>query len=212
MSGKIYTKTGDGGQTGLYSGERISKTDPLITACGTVDELNSHLGAVLAARPVERVAAVIRPLQAMLFELGADLATLPGPRKIRRMDETDIQRVECQIDEAASILPELHEFEPPGGTPAAAQIHIARTVARRAERDALVAAASHPLNHRALVFLNRLSDLLFSLARLENAEATGQKATSFQAGQSGSSLNAETLQTAQPTTNESRIDTVTSEG
>ncbi len=174
MSGKIYTKTGDGGQTGLYSGERISKTDPLIAACGTIDELNSHLGAALAARPVERVAAELRPLQGLLFELASDLATLPGSRAIRRFSEADIARIEGQIDEITSALPELHEFVPPGGTPAAAQIHIARTVARRAEREALTASEAHPLNHRALVFLNRLSDLLFTLARLENAETTGQ--------------------------------------
>ena len=169
MSGKIYTKTGDAGETGLYSGERVSKTNPLIATCGTIDELNSHLGAALAARPVERVAEELRPLQGLLFELAADLATLPGSREIRRIDAVDIARIERGIDEASAALPPLREFIPPGGTPAAAQIHIARTVARRAEREALAASASHPLNPRALVFLNRLSDLLFTLARLENA-------------------------------------------
>jgi cob(I)alamin adenosyltransferase len=169
MSGKIYTKTGDGGQTGLYSGERVSKTDPLIAVCGTIDELNSHLGAALAALPVDRVAAALRPLQALLFELAADLATLPGSRQIRRIDADDIARLERQIDEAGAALPPLRNFVPPGGTPAAAQIHIARTVARRAEREALEAAMAHPLNDRALVFLNRLSDFLFELARLENS-------------------------------------------
>jgi cob(I)alamin adenosyltransferase len=169
MSGKIYTKTGDGGQTGLYSGERVSKTDPLIAACGTIDEVNSHLGAALAARPEERVAAALRPIQGMLFELGADLATLPGSREIRRIGDEDIGELERQIDEATMALPPLRGFVPPGGTPAASQIHIARTVARRAEREALAASAMHPLNDRALVFLNRLSDLLFVLARLENA-------------------------------------------
>jgi cob(I)alamin adenosyltransferase len=169
MSGKIYTKTGDAGQTGLFSGERISKTDPLIAACGTVDELSSHLGAALAARPSQRVAEVIAPMQNLLIELAADLATLPGSREIRRVGSKDIERLEKQIDETCSQLPPLHEFLPPGGTPAAAQIHIARTVARRAEREALCASATHPLNHQALVFLNRLSDLLFVLARMENA-------------------------------------------
>jgi cob(I)alamin adenosyltransferase len=169
MRGKIYTKTGDGGLTGLYSGERISKTDPLIAACGTIDELNSHIGAALAARPAERVAEALRPIQQWLFELAADLATLPGSREIRRFGEDDIGNLERQIDEATAALPPLHDFVPPGGTPAAAQIHIARTVARRAEREALAAAGSHPLNGRALVFLNRLSDFLFVLARLENS-------------------------------------------
>jgi cob(I)alamin adenosyltransferase len=169
MSGKIYTKTGDAGQTGLYSGERVSKTDPLIAACGTIDELNSHLGAALAAGPVERVAEQLRPLQGLLFELAADLATLPGSRHIRRIDADDIARIERGIDDASAALPPLRDFIPPGGTPAAAQIHIARTVARRAEREALTASAAHPLNERALVLLNRLSDFLFVLARLENA-------------------------------------------
>jgi cob(I)alamin adenosyltransferase len=169
MGGKIYTKTGDRGQTGLYSGERISKTDPLIGACGTIDELNSHLGAALAAQPVERVREALRPIQGLLFELAADLATLPGSREIRRIGEGDIALLEQGIDEAQAALPPLREFLPPGGTPAAAQIHIARTVARRAEREVLAASATHPLNERALVFLNRLSDFLFVLARVENA-------------------------------------------
>lgn len=169
MSGKIYTKTGDGGQTGLYSGERISKTDPLIAACGTIDELNSHIGAALAARPVERVAGVLGPLQRVLIELAADLATLPGAREIRRFGDSDIAEIERQIDELGETLPPLREFLAPGGTAAAAQIHIARTVARRAEREALAAAGTHPLNGHALVFLNRISDLLFVLARVENA-------------------------------------------
>lgn len=169
MSGKIYTKTGDAGQTGLYSGERVSKTDPLIAACGTIDELNSHLGAALAAWPKERVAEVLRPLQRLLFDLAADLATLPGSREIRRIGEEDISHLERNIDAISQSLPPIHEFIPPGGTPAAAQIHIARTVARRAEREALAASAIHPLNRQALVYLNRLSDLLFELARLENS-------------------------------------------
>jgi cob(I)alamin adenosyltransferase len=169
MSGKIYTKTGDGGQTGLYSGERISKTDPLIVACGTIDELNSHIGAALSAQPVERVAGVLVPLQLMLIDLAADFATLPGSREIRRFEDSDIAGIEQQIDELGATLPPLREFVPPGGTPAAAQIHIARTVARRAEREALAASAAHSLNPKALVFLNRLSDLLFTLARVENA-------------------------------------------
>jgi cob(I)alamin adenosyltransferase len=169
MSGKIYTKTGDAGQTGLYSGERVSKTDPLIAACGTIDELNSHLGAALAARPVERIAEALRPLQGLLFELAADLATLPGTRDIRRIGADDIARIERGIDEASGALPPLRDFIPPGGTPAAAQIHIARTVARRAEREALRASEAHPLNEQALVLLNRLSDFLFVLARWENA-------------------------------------------
>lgn len=163
---KIYTKTGDTGETSLYSGERVGKVDPLVEAYGTLDECNCQLGVALAALPAEPVRAALERLQSALFDLAADLATLPGGRAVRRTGADDISGIEAAMD--AINVPPLRAFVLPGGTPAAAALHVARTVARRAEREALRATAVHEINPRALIYLNRLSDYLFLLARLEN--------------------------------------------
>ena len=168
MSKKIHTRTGDAGETGMFSGERVPKFHPLVAAYGTVDELNSLLGVVLSAKPAPAVRDILAPLQERLVELATDLATSPAKRGIKRMDDADIRAMEAVMDGISAVLPELRSFIPPSGTPAAAHLHVARTVARRAEREAFSAARSHCVNPGALAYLNRLSDLLFLLARYEN--------------------------------------------
>jgi cob(I)alamin adenosyltransferase len=165
---KIYTKTGDAGETGLFSGERVPKDHLLVRAYGTLDELNSHLGVVLASQPCEEVALSIRRLQTLLFDAGADLATRPGGRAVRRIDSKDVVDLETQMDLLQARLPALRNFILPGGTPAAAQLQLARAVARRCERETCAAQREFPLTPALLLFLNRLSDYLFLLARLEN--------------------------------------------
>jgi cob(I)alamin adenosyltransferase len=165
---KIYTKTGDEGQTGLFSGERVDKSHRLVEAYGTLDELNSQLGVVLAARPQEEIRTLLHRLQILLFDAGADLATRPGHRTIRRIEAEDVAAMESQMDAISERLPALRAFILPGGTPAAAALQLARTVARRAERAALRAHESDPVNGQLLILLNRISDYLFLLARLEN--------------------------------------------
>jgi cob(I)alamin adenosyltransferase len=165
---KIYTKTGDLGETGLFSGERVQKSHPLVAAYGTSDELCSHLGVVVAHEPAPAVQAILVSLQGSLFDLGADLATPLGTREIPRISEVEIRELEGIIDHLSAQLPPLRAFILPSGTPAAAHLHVARTVARRNEREVAAAAATTPINPNALIFLNRLSDLLFLLARYEN--------------------------------------------
>lgn len=165
---KIYTKTGDNGQTALFSGERVAKHHALVETYGTVDETNSLLGVALAQQLQTPVAAAVRSLQALLFQLGADLATLPGERNIQRITEAEILAMESAMDEISAHLPALRHFILPGGTPGAATLQLARTVSRRAERRAVEAAEDLPLNPQALILLNRLSDYLFLLARWEN--------------------------------------------
>lgn len=165
---KIYTKTGDRGETGLFSGERVAKDHLLVRAYGTLDELNSVLGVVLASEPVDEVRLLVHRLQILLFEAGADLATRPEGRSVRRIAEEDVLEIEERLDALEERLPELRSFILPGGTPAAARLQVARTVCRRAEREAIAAHAEFPLNPRLLELLNRLSDYLFLLARLEN--------------------------------------------
>jgi cob(I)alamin adenosyltransferase len=168
---KIYTKTGDSGETGLFSGRRVSKTHGLVEAYGTLDELNSCLGVVLACGPGPQVCEEVTRLQVLLFQAGADLATEANSRPVDRIDEGDVRDLETRIDRISSTLPASKAFVMPGGAPAAAHLHVARTVCRRAERDAIAAAADSPVNPHLLVWLNRLSDFLFLLARLANQEA-----------------------------------------
>jgi len=165
---KIYTKTGDLGETGLFSGERVSKSHPLVAAYGTSDELCSHLGVVLAHGPSPSVRDILVRLQGTLFELGADLATPLETRDVGRISKVEIQELEDIIDRLSAELPPIRAFILPSGTPAAAHLHVARTVARRNEREVAAAAPSAQINTNVLVFLNRLSDLLFVLARYEN--------------------------------------------
>ncbi|MEX1011402.1 MAG: cob(I)yrinic acid a,c-diamide adenosyltransferase [Balneolaceae bacterium] len=170
---KIYTKQGDAGQTALFGGERVPKDALRISAYGTVDELNSLIGVVLTLSPCEKVRPLLESLQHQLFLLGSDLATpLEKKQRIRRISSDEVAWMEAAIDELDKALTALKQFILPGGTPAAATLHMARTVCRRAERDAVACSQKEsPLNEQAIIYLNRLSDLLFVLARHENHQA-----------------------------------------
>lgn len=171
---KIYTRTGDRGTTALFGGDRVEKNHPRIAAYGTVDEANSLLGVALAHLDAEDEASaeIIDRLQHELFVLGADLATPVGSKPVvPRIDTNHVERLESDIDELQRDLPPLKHFVLPGGAPAAAALHHARTVCRRAERLAFEAASADELNEHALTYLNRLSDLLFVLARAVNHRA-----------------------------------------
>ncbi len=163
---RIYTRGGDSGETSLGDGSRTSKLDPLVEAYGAVDELNSLVGWVAV---VVRDARITR-IQNELFDLGADLSVpfVEGDGKLR-VDQAAIDRLEADCDDANALLSELKSFVLPGGSEAAARLHIARAVCRRAERVALAASRERPVNPLAVVYLNRLSDLLFILARAANA-------------------------------------------
>jgi cob(I)alamin adenosyltransferase len=165
---KIYTRGGDKGQTSLGDGSRTSKLDPRIRAYGVVDELNSQLGVVLSGEVPEELRAPLQRLQNQLFDVGADLS-VPYPSDDERLRTTQamVDELEALCDQHNAELPELRSFVLPGGTAAAAGLHVARTVARRAELTALEA----DVNPLARVFLNRASDLLFIFARRANALA-----------------------------------------
>jgi cob(I)alamin adenosyltransferase len=169
---RIYTRGGDLGQTSLGDGTRVTKLDARIAAFGTVDELNALLGVVLAGKPSAGMAPLLERVQNELFDVGADLS-VPYAADDRRLRVTQapIDALEQACDEWNASLAELRSFVLPGGTETAARLHVARTVCRRAERDALAAAREHDTNPLVAVYLNRLSDLLFILARAANAEA-----------------------------------------
>lgn len=181
---KIYTKTGDDGTTGLVSGERIRKDAARVHAYGEVDELNSVLGVILieAARDssefASRIRSILAPVQHDLFDLGADLATPVAPNEAPgaalRIVPSQTQRLESAIDGLNANLKPLNSFVLPGGTPLAAQLHIGRTVARRAERSVVTLLATEPdqTSAESVRYLNRLSDLLFVAARVANADGT----------------------------------------
>lgn len=159
---KIYTRTGDSGTTGLADGARAPKDCPRVEAIGAVDELNSVLGMVLAHPLPEPVAQCLAAVQHELFDLGGELS-LPerpaiGPEHIQRLEQT--------LDELNAALPPLREFILPGGTPAAAACHLARAVCRRAERRVVTLAREEPVPAHPQIYLNRLSDLLFVVARV----------------------------------------------
>ncbi len=163
---KIYTRTGDDGSTGLFSGERVAKNHPRIEACGAVDELNSHLGVAVSCQPAETVAEAIRRVQNDLFSLGADLASCVESSSA--WSEAGVAWLEENIDRMTAELEPLRKFILPGGSPAAAQIHVARAVCRRAERRVLSLGAEETIPQAAKIYLNRLSDYLFTLGRYEN--------------------------------------------
>ncbi len=165
---KIYTRTGDDGSTSLFSGDRVPKSHLRVEAYGTVDELNSVLGVARSARPTAPVETLLASLQSELFQLGADLATPGESRHVTRIDENQIAALEAEIDRMDTKLPTLKNFILPGGTPAAAHLHVARTICRRAERQTVLLAAHDAVNAHAVTYLNRLSDFLFTLARYEN--------------------------------------------
>lgn len=178
---KIYTRTGDKGTTGLVDGSRIAKSDPLMAAIGDVDEANSMVGlAVTALAPDSDAAAMLGRVQNELFDLGADLATPADPETgfspspmMLRIIASQIKRLEDEMDAMNARLPNLTSFILPGGSDAAARVHLARAVTRRAERAAVSAGAGRALNPLALAYLNRLSDHLFTLARALNATGSG---------------------------------------
>jgi len=165
---KIYTRGGDQGETSLGDGSRVSKLDPRIEAFGAVDEVNAIIGLVLAGDLPRKLRTPLIRVQNELFDLGADLSVpWAGPDDKLRVTPAMVYGLERDCDELNAPLPDLRSFVLPGGSEAAARLHVARTVARRAERAAL-AADVHPL---ARVYLNRLSDLLFIAARAANAAA-----------------------------------------
>ena len=168
---RIYTRGGDTGETSLGDGSRVSKLDGRIEAFGAVDELNAALGLVLAGNLPDELRGVIARVQNELFDVGADLSVPAGVGGRLRVEQSMVDRLEQDCDRFNAELPELRSFVLPGGTEAAARLHVARTLCRRAERDVLRAAAKHDLGPLVAVYLNRLSDLLFVLARAENALA-----------------------------------------
>jgi cob(I)alamin adenosyltransferase len=168
----IYTKTGDQGETSLGDGRRVSKTDPRIVAYGTVDELNSVLGCVLSMGPSSEISQILTRIQNDLFDVGADLCVpetdQPPKHTPLRITAAQVEQLEHEIDSANARLQPLTSFILPGGTPAAAQLHVARTVCRRSEIEVLRLMESERINAHVLIYLNRLSDLLFVLARCAN--------------------------------------------
>ena len=169
---RIYTKSGDKGQTSLGDGSRVPKTDSRIVAYGTVDELNSLIGVVVAAGPPEPVASGLKHIQNDLFDVGADLcvpvASGTEAEGHLRVTPEQVTQLERWIDGATDQLQPLKSFVLPGGTTASAHLHLARTVCRRAEIKILLLAESTPINPQVTIYLNRLSDLLFVWARLCN--------------------------------------------
>lgn len=174
---RIYTKTGDAGDTGLGDGRRVQKDHPRIEAIGAVDELNAVLGLLLAESPDVPEHGLLQSIQNDLFDVGADLC-LPAaadeqPGQKLRVTATQAERLESAIDRLNADLKPLTSFILPGGSPAAAWCHLARTVCRRAERAVVTLMRSEPVNPTVLVFLNRLSDLLFVLGRHFNHQGRG---------------------------------------
>lgn len=166
---RIYTRGGDAGETSLGDGSRVSKLDLRIAAYGTVDELNAVLGVVLVGDCPTEIRDVLARVQNELFDLGADLSVPFGVTDRLRITHEQISAIESDCDRFNAELPDLTSFVLPGGSEAAARLHVARAVCRRAEREALEAAEELEINRLALVYLNRLSDLLFILARTANA-------------------------------------------
>lgn len=171
---KIYTKSGDDGTTGLFGGGRVKKDDARVEAYGTIDETNAVVGNARALGLPAAMDALLGRVQEDLLVLGAELACVPGKEDKLGMSPiaaADIERLEQAIDAAELELPPLKNFILPGGSAAAAALHQARTVCRRAERRALAASGETPIRREILVYLNRLSDLLFVLARRANRES-----------------------------------------
>ncbi|WP_240096123.1 cob(I)yrinic acid a,c-diamide adenosyltransferase [Thermomonas flagellata] len=168
---KIYTRTGDDGSTGLGDGSRTGKDAPRVSAYGTVDEANSCLGLLLACALPDDVRALLVRIQHQLFDLGGELC-IPGHAAI---SDADIAALEAQLDHYNAPLPPLKDFILPGGGEAAARCHLARTVVRRAERETVALSRLEPVRPQAIGYLNRLSDLLFVLARvLARADGHGE--------------------------------------
>jgi cob(I)alamin adenosyltransferase len=174
---KIYTRTGDGGDTGLFGGGRVSKDHPRVEAYGQVDELNAAIGLALSLDPAAFARDLLVAVQSDLFTIGAELAT-PEPAKLEKVlkgrgtiGDASIAALEGAIDQHEATLSPLKNFILPGGHPKAAALHLARTVCRRAERAVVTLRAGEQISASVQVYLNRLSDLLFVLARAANAAA-----------------------------------------
>jgi cob(I)alamin adenosyltransferase len=171
---KLYTRTGDDGHTGLFGGQRVEKDALRVEAYGTVDELNATLGLALAAAPHPELGDLLTRLQSRLFDLGSDLAC-PRPAQEagdilegKRINDNDITGLERDIDAVSEALPPMRHFILPGGTELSARLHHARTVCRRAERLCFRLSRNEYVGDHVTVFLNRLSDLLFAMARRAN--------------------------------------------
>jgi cob(I)alamin adenosyltransferase len=182
MTFKIYTRTGDQGGTALFGGGRVAKDHPRVEAYGDVDELNAALGLARSIEMMPRIDEVLVPVQRDLFAIGALLAT-PDREKMReqlakaRVDEERIAQLERAIDECESELEPLRSFILPGGTPKASALHVARTVCRRAERRVVALQQVEELPELVVIYMNRLSDLLFMLARVANRRAGAGEVT-----------------------------------
>ena len=178
---KIYTKTGDAGETALFAGGRVSKANTRIEALGAIDELNAALGVARSSSPSAQTDEWLERAQTQLFHLGADLATPLDAKSdwVARVDPAQVAWLEDSIDQMTADLDPLRNFILPGGSPAAAQLHLARTICRRAERVIVALNGEAALNQNAIAYINRLSDWLFTLARWENA-AAGESETKWQ--------------------------------
>ena len=168
---RLYTRNGDEGTTRLANGIEVRKDCPRVVAYGDVDELNSHIGIVLSAGVVPRLRVELQRLQNELFDLGGDLATPLNAEMdftLPRIQATQVARLEASIDEFNEVTGELENFVLPGGAPGSAALHVARSVCRRAERAVITLAAEDDLGEVVIPYLNRLSDLLFAMARYEN--------------------------------------------
>ena len=159
----LYTRTGDDGTTGMYGGGRVEKDSVRMHAVGDVDELNAGIGLVASEK--------LQPLQALLFELGADLATPPPSTAVRRLCDNDIARLETWIDQVDGENDPLRTFVLPGGSDISARLHLARAICRRAERSVTALHRDGGCSAETLVVLNRMSDFLFAMARSENKTA-----------------------------------------
>ncbi len=182
MPMRIYTRTGDKGDTGLFGGGRVPKNHPRVEAYGDVDELNAILGLARSIESIPRVDEILVPIQRDLFSIGALLAT-PIPEKVRqqlekaRIDDDRIAQLEHAIDDGEAELEPLQSFIVPGGTPKASALHVARTVCRRAERKVIALQSEVDVPGIVVRYLNRLSDLLFVLARVANRRSGAAEVT-----------------------------------
>lgn len=168
---RIYTRMGDDGSTGLGGGQRVPKDALRVATYGTVDELNSHLGVALASGVVPRLEGELRRIQNELFHLGSDLCFLEEDKtrfRLPQIESRHVDALEALMDELNEVVGPLENFVLPGGTPAAAALHVARTVCRRAERDAITLAREEAVGPYVVAYLNRLSDALFIMARYDN--------------------------------------------
>ena len=170
---KLYTRTGDDGTTALGGGQRVPKDSARVTAYGTVDELNSAIGVALAHGLSPRLSEILLVIQNELFHLGSDLAFLEADKvkyQLPQIEERHIDQLEAWIDEFNAVVGPLQNFILPGGSIGAAQLHVARTICRRAERAVATLARAEPIGAGVAAYLNRLSDLLFVMPRYENRQ------------------------------------------